>query len=308
MIGVILMATLCGGCGSTDSQRVAVAPAETLTVTISGEGPRVVLLPGLFGGAFGFRHLTTLLVNQGFQTIVIEPLGIGESARPPGADYSLTAQADRVAAVLDRLRERSVLMVAHSLGASIAFRVAYRRPDLVAGILSLDGGPTEEIGTPGFRRAMHWAPLIRLLHGVGIVRGEVRRELRAASGNPQWVTDSVVRGYTAAAARDLGGTLRAYRAMANARELEALAPHLSAVRCPVRLLVGSARHDGDVDSAEVQLLRRQLPVFAVDSVVGAGHYLQEEQPGAVAIAVRSLQDQLARDPSVQRGSASCASP
>lgn len=306
MISAVLIATLCGECSSSGFQRVAVAPTETLAVMISGEGPRVVLLPGLFGGAFSFRRLAPLLVNQGFQTIAIEPLGLGESGRPPRADYSLTAQADRVAAVLDRLGERSALIVAHSLGASIAFRVAYRRPDLVAGIVSLDGGPTEQIGTPAFRRAMKWAPLIRLVHGVGIIRGVIHRELQAASGNPQWVTDDVVREYTAAAAHDLGGTLRVYRAMAKVREPESLAPHLGALHCPVRLLLGTAPHDGDVDSAEVRLLGQRLATFAVDSVVGAGHYLQEEQPAAVAIAVRSLQDQLTRDGSARRERASCA--
>jgi len=67
-----------------------------------------------------------------------------------------------------------------------------------------------------------------------------------SSGDASWVTDSAVLGYTAAAARDLDATLKAYLAMANAREPEPLAPRLSQIRCPVRLMVGGARHDGDV--------------------------------------------------------------
>jgi len=52
--------------------------------------------------------------------------------------------------VLDSLNAGPVLVLAHSLGAAIAFRLAIDRPDLVRGIVSLEGGPTEEATTPTF--------------------------------------------------------------------------------------------------------------------------------------------------------------
>ncbi|TMI94613.1 MAG: hypothetical protein E6H01_14835, partial [Bacillati bacterium ANGP1] len=60
--------------------------------------------------------------------------------------------------------------------------------------------------------------------------------------------------------------------MAAARERYKLEPHLAEIRCPVRLVVGGARHDGDVGAAEVVLLRGRVHVFALDSVPGVGHY------------------------------------
>ena len=132
---------------------LALSPAESVAVTVTGTGDPVVLVPGLFGSAFGYRTLIPLLTDAGYRAIVVEPLGIGGSARPEHADYSLTAQADRIAAALDRLGVRHAVVVAHSLGASMAFRLAYRRPDLVAGIVSLDGGPAEGAATRAFRRA-----------------------------------------------------------------------------------------------------------------------------------------------------------
>lgn len=81
---------------------VPVAPGEELQVTVAGAGPPVVLVPGLFGAAFGFRKLIPLLTPD-HRVIVVEPLGVGTSARPEHADYSLDAQADRVASVLDTL-------------------------------------------------------------------------------------------------------------------------------------------------------------------------------------------------------------
>ncbi len=138
---------------------VVVAPAETVHVEAwPGAGKAVAVIPGLFGGSFTFRKVIPLLVAQGFRPIVIEALGTGFSSRPLKADYSLAAQSHRIAAVLDSLNAGPVLVLAHSLGAAIAFRLAIDRPDLVRGIVSLEGGPTEEATTPTFRSAMRYLP------------------------------------------------------------------------------------------------------------------------------------------------------
>jgi len=247
-----------------------------------------VLIPGLFGSAFGYRSVLPRLVDAGYRTIVIEPLGIGTSARPEHADYSLTAQADRVAAALDRLGVGDAIVVAHSVGAAIAYRLAYRRPDLVRGIVSLDGGPAEAATTRGFRRAIQLAPWIKLFGGERLVRAKVRRGLIAASGDTTWVTDQVVEGYTAGAARDLAGTLKAYLAMARAHESDRLAPHLGEIRCPVRLVVGTVGRGSGVSPQEVATLAGLLRSFAVDTVPGAGHFVYEERPAAVVAAVQRL--------------------
>ena len=270
--------------------KVLVAPAESLAVEVAGRaaGAPVVLVPGLFGSAFGFRKLVPLLTAAGYRAVVVEPLGIGSSSRPRKANYSLTAQAGRIAAVLDSLGVRGVLIVAHSIGASEAFRLAYHRPDLVRGLVSIEGGPTETTLTPAFKRALRFAPWIKLFGGIRLIRRKIRGLLIDSSGDSTWVTDDVVQGYTAGAARDLDATLRAYLAMGNAREPERLAPHLAELRCPVRLIVGGARHDGDVGDQEVRLLEHAVRAFALDSVPGAGHFIYEEQPRAVLAAVTRL--------------------
>lgn len=274
--------------GDSTAFRVSVARAESLQVSVSGAGQPVVLIPGLFGSRYGFRNVIPRLTEAGYRVIVIEPLGIGSSARPEDADYSLTAQADRIAAVLDTLGVHAAVVVAHALGASMVYRLAYRRPDLVGGIVSLEGGPAETATTPSFRRAMRFAPWVKWFGGIGRIRGNIRNGLVAASGDTTWVTDSVVAAYTAGAAADLDGTLKAFLRMAAAHERERLAPHLGEIHCPVRLLIGTAPHQGGVPAGDVEALRTALPSLSIESVPGSGLYIYEEQPQAVVDAVKGV--------------------
>ena len=265
---------------------VPVSPTESLRVTLAGQGPAVVLVPGLFGSAFGYRHLLRLLPQAGFRAIVVEPLGIGRSPRPRKADYSLTAQADRIASVLPQIESQPVLVVAHSMGVSMALRLAYRHPERVRAVVALDGGAAEQVATPAFRRAMRYAPWIKWLGGMKRVRPKMRNDLIAASGDPSWVTDEVMDGYTAGAVADLDGTLLAFLAMSEVREPERLAPHLTEIRSPVRLVLGTAPHQGGVEEKQIRLLRERLPNFGIDTISGAGQYLFEEQPASVVEVIR----------------------
>ena len=277
-------------------RHITVSPGESLRIVVEGEGTPVVLVPGLLGSAFGFRKLVTPLVAGGYRVVVIEPLGIGGSAKPEAADYSLTAQADRISAVLVALDLDEAVVVAHSVSASMAFRLAARHPERVKAIVSLDGGPTEAAATPGFRRAMRFAFLIKLLGGTKRLEGIVRSTLEQRSADPRWVTDEVVAGYMSAGGRDLDGTLTALRQIARAREPEPLRPRLSEVRCPVRLVVGTVAHEGGISAAEIALLQERLPHFSIDRVEAAGNFVFEEKPEAVVAAIESA----ARPPAVPR--------
>lgn len=267
---------------------VPVAPAESLSVTEVGSGPAVVFIPGFFGAAFGFRHVLPDLARHGYRAIVIEPLGIGNSARPRRANYSQFAQAGRVMAVLDSLKVGHAIIVGHSAGASIAFRMAHRRPDLVRAVISIDAGPVDGGVSPGTRRYAAYAPWVKWLGGVKLVRRQIRKALVAASSDTTWITDEVINGYTAGAAADLDATLLSMLAMGAAKEPERLKPHLGEIRAPVLLLVGGAKHAAAPSRDDLALLQRSIPIFAVDTVPGVGHYIQEERPEAVVAAIRKV--------------------
>jgi len=259
-----------------------------LHVEDAGTGFPVVFVPGLAGSTYSYRKVTSGLVELGFRTLVVEPLGTGNSPRPGDADYSFSAQAERVARELEASGVERAAFVAQGSCASIVYRLALERPEMVAGVVSLEGGAAEEVATPGLRKAVEFAPLLRLFGGSGLVRKEMKKGLERASGDPSWVTEEAVDGYAAGAAADLDATLRALQGMARAREPEPLGPRLREIQCPVELLLGGAPHEGGLGSDEHRLLRQSLPNIRIYTVPGAGHFLAEEQPTAVMASVIRL--------------------
>ena len=270
---------------------IQVAPGEILRTTTIGTGQPLVLIPGLFCAAYTYRMLTGPLAAEGYQTIVVEPLGYGWSSHPKDADYSYTAQTARVSSALDSLGIRRALFVAQSSGAAIAFRLAVRRPDLVRGLLSIDGGPAESAATAGMKKAFKFGGgLVKFALDESKLRHDVRREIVKNSGDTTWVTDAVIRGYTAGQTADMGGSIDAYQRMSKSKETDSLTDRLHECAMPVRLLVGTVSHPAEVTHDQREMLSDRLPNFRADSVPGSGQYIQEEQPHAVLDAVARLSE------------------
>jgi pimeloyl-ACP methyl ester carboxylesterase len=289
LLQVLTLARLAGTMDSAVVRDIEVAPGETLRTTSVGIGEPVVLIPGMFGAAFGYRAVVGQLVQQGYRCIVVEPLGYGWSSHPKRADYSFAAQTDRVGEALDSLGVARALFVAQSSGASIAFRLAVARPALVRGVLSIDGGPAESAATPGMKKAFRFGGfLTKLALDESKLRHDVHREIVRNSGDTTWITKSVIREYTASHTADLSGSIDAFRQMSKSKEPESLADRLHQFTGPVRLLVGAVEHPAEVPDEQRELMRERLANFAEDSVAGAGQYIHEEQPLAVVAAVERL--------------------
>lgn len=286
MLNLLLVAVIAGAAGGPPEEvhRIVVAEGDTMVATEQGEGAMIVLVPGLLGNAFGFRDLAPRLAAQGYRTLIVEPLGTGNSGRPQKADYTLEAQAVRLAAVLDHLEVPRAHFVCHSVGASICMRLALREPGRVLGIVSLNGGPDERAATDGLRSALKFAPLLKLFGAGRILRGKIVDGLKKNSADAAWVTDEVVKGYTAPF-RDLGVALRTLKAMSNAREPDSLGPRLPQLAVPFLFLAGVSAPSGAPRARDVELMARTIPGFRADTIPDAGQYVHEEQPALVVEAV-----------------------
>jgi pimeloyl-ACP methyl ester carboxylesterase len=289
LLQILTLARLTGPLDSAVVRDIEVAPGEQLRTTTVGGGEAIVLIPGMFGAAFGYRSIMGPLVERGYRCIVVEPLGYGWSSRPRNADYSFAAQTERVGEVLDSLGVTRALLVAQSSGASIAFRLAVARPGLVRGVLSIDGGPAESASTPGMRKAFKLGGFVaKLVMDESKLRHDVRREIVRNSGDTTWITDAVIRQYTAGQLEDLSGSIDAFERMSKSKERDSLQDRLHHFTGPVRLLVGMVEHPAEIPDEQRELLLARLKDFAADTVPGAGQYIHEEQPGVVVDAVAEL--------------------
>lgn len=96
---------------------------------VKGDGPPLLLLPGLGRGTSYFDAIEPLL-RKSFKTIVVDPRGIGRSSK---ADNALTAEvsADDFAALLEFLEIPKAHVLGSSHGGSMAMAMALRHPDKV---------------------------------------------------------------------------------------------------------------------------------------------------------------------------------
>jgi pimeloyl-ACP methyl ester carboxylesterase len=105
----------------------------------SGDSGTVVLLHGLAGSAAELARLATDLCADGCHVVAVDQRGHGLSTRRP-ADLSRQAYVADVVAVIEELARGPVTLVGQSMGAQTAMLVAAARPDLVRGLVMIEGG------------------------------------------------------------------------------------------------------------------------------------------------------------------------
>jgi pimeloyl-ACP methyl ester carboxylesterase len=278
-------------------RRIETAPAESLAVGSIGSGPTIVLVPGMLGSAFSFRAVIGPLAAEGYRVVVIDPLGTGFSTSPEKADYSLAAQSVRIAIAAEASGVDRAVFLCHGIAGAICYRMAHAHPDLVAGIISLNGGPAEEQATSGLRFALKLAGVIKFFAGDGWARGKVKDGLIKGSADPAWVTPEIVNAYTSYYRDGMGGALGTLKRMASSKEPEPLGPMLPAIGSPIRVLIGGGTDNGLPSPEELDRLSA-VPRLTVDTVANAGIFIQEEQPDDVIDAVLAMARSQLGDPLV----------
>ncbi|NRR31659.1 alpha/beta hydrolase [Oxalobacteraceae bacterium] len=98
-----------------------------------GKGEPLMLLHGFGGNKDNFVRTAQYLTPH-FRVILPDHIGFGESAHPPQADYSPTAQAERIRALAQALGIQKVHLGGNSMGGHIALAYAARAPEEVASL------------------------------------------------------------------------------------------------------------------------------------------------------------------------------
>lgn len=102
-----------------------------------GRGRAVVLIHGLGGSLYDWRHLLEPL-SESYRVIAPDLLGSGETDHPAGGDYSIRAQAKRLQRILEDLRVDEPVLVGNSYGGGIALQSAQDLPGRVERLVLLN--------------------------------------------------------------------------------------------------------------------------------------------------------------------------
>lgn len=115
--------------------------AGTVAYESRGSGDPIVLLPSGGHDQHDYDELRKLL-PEGFATIGIDWPGHGRSPASPAASTELLL-AQIVEELLESLAPGGAVLAGNSIGGNVAARLAIRRPDLVKGLMIIDGGGFE---------------------------------------------------------------------------------------------------------------------------------------------------------------------
>ncbi|HET6431368.1 alpha/beta hydrolase [Dyella sp.] len=135
-----LLALAASGAPSVQAKTAIATPSAALHVQQHGDSGRpVILVPGLGGGAWVWAGLLPHLQADHRVYVVTLP-GFDGTVAPAGGNF--TQQAED--ALVDLIRTRHLakpVLVGHSLGGTLSLKLASDHPELVGGVVAVDGLP-----------------------------------------------------------------------------------------------------------------------------------------------------------------------
>jgi pimeloyl-ACP methyl ester carboxylesterase len=256
-----------------------------LHVAEAGAGPPLMMLHGWPQHWWSWRHLIPAFA-QTYRVLVPDLRGFGWSDAPRG-DYAKSTLAADVLALLDAEGLSQVRIIGHDWGAYAAFLIALEHPSRVERLVALDTAPP----WPGRPRPRHLAlPLVGAYQAVlatprlgawsltATGSSSARSSGPPAAHEPTGATTSSTSTRTSCASPRGRGRARPATAPFSRASRPGPWPgeRSSELRVPSLLAMGGASPLGRV------LDPQPGPTLRVETIPGAGHFLPQEAPQAVA--------------------------
>ena len=248
----------------------------------AGQGPLIVMVPGLGDLRAEYRFLAPRLVEAGYRVVTVDLRGHGQSSTG-WSDYTSSAIGADVVALVEALDAGPATLVGTSMGAAAVAWAAAEAPERVSGAVLIgpfvrDVPPRSWIAgvaQSAMIKAALWGPWGEWAWGqvYGTFYGEKPADFEA---------------YRAALVANLAeeGRMDALRGMISASKKD-VEVRLAEVKAPVLVVMGTKDPDFADPKAEAETVATLLR-GRVTMVEGAGHYPQVEQPDAVAKAIRAF--------------------
>jgi pimeloyl-ACP methyl ester carboxylesterase len=243
----------------------------------AGAGPALVLLHGLLGYSFSWRHAIPILAAE-FEVLAPDLPGAGFSELSSHLDCRLSAAAKRLRRLLDASGIDSCDLVGSSYGGATAAMFAATAPSRVRHLVLVSpANPWSRIGRK--RLALLRYRVIASLFPL-IARGMRFLNpyfVRRMYGDPRRISSETLRGYARPLARPgiFEHAVKIARTWhAGMQEFQAALPAIRST--PTLLIWGS--EDRVVDLASAAMLEQNLPNSQVRVMDGVGHLPYEESP------------------------------
>jgi len=229
----------------------------------ASDAPTVVYLHGTPGGwDNGARYLMDdQLLERAFVVSLDRP-GWGESQFADGGfEASFASQNKLLKPLFERLQRennhRGIILVGHSLGASLAPYIAMQNPELITGLILLSGSLDPQLGSP---RWYNWAA------SMGVVSWFLGEDMRRAN-------DEIMQ-------------LR--------NQLDGMRDKWQYINIPVTVMHGSLDtlvYPANVDFAEQVLTNADMKVIRI---AGANHFIPWENRDLVTKEIQLMLDKLGK--------------
>jgi pimeloyl-ACP methyl ester carboxylesterase len=246
---------------------------KRIAYDVTGEGPLVVLAPGMGDMRASYRFLAPKLANAGYRVVTTDVRGHGESST--GWESYTNTDAGHDLAALIRHLGGSAIVVGHSFSGGSATWLASEDPSLVVGLVLLEAFTRPITMNPLMKQALRIVLSSPALWGMSypsLYKGPkpgdfpaYRKALKANLREP--------------------GRMAAARAIGLGTKTD-LAGRLSRIEVPALLVFGSKSPDFPDPRAEADTVAGELagPTEIV-MIEGAGHYPHVEFPEQTADAI-----------------------
>jgi len=269
--------------------RFVEVPGARLHVVERGQGPAILLVHGLAGQLGHYTYALVDLLGTQFRVVAVDRPGSGYSERTAGASAALSAQADVLLALIERLGLERPLVVGHSLGGALALALAQRHPARIGGLALL--APLTQLlpAAPSvFRGLTISQPWLRRLvaRTLAVPLTMVGRAsaVRVVFGPDAMPSDYGLRGGGLLALRPSHFVAACEDLAAIPAELPAVMARYAAMQLPVAILYG--RGDRILDpQLHGEMLAAQLPGARL-CLTDGGHMLPVTAPERCAQFIR----------------------
>jgi cis-3-alkyl-4-acyloxetan-2-one decarboxylase len=254
------------------------------------DGPVIIFVHGNPTWSFFYRSLVLRLRHR-YRCIVPDHLGCGLSDKPGDFDYSLISHIENLGTLVDHLGVRSASLAVHDWGGPIGLGMARRRPDLVQKLVVLNTAAFPSTRIPVRIAVCRWPWLGALLVRGGNAFSAAALHMAVAHPLSRATRDAYLLPY-----RSWGERIAVHRFVRDIPlgpldrsfgELEAIGESLAAFATRPVLIVWGLQ-DWCFDVTFLREWQHRFKHARIVQLADAGHWLLEDEPDAVGVAVESF--------------------